>query len=168
MPEELNALASAVGDFIRYWGFRRIHGQIWTVVYLSKEPLSGADLVRQLGVSKALVNDALHELVEHDLLEAEAADGRTNLYRANPKVYDVIKAILANREAVLIQEARQRFEGLKQRLAASDETAVEASRLAELGTMIQAALLALKVVARTSDKGPLAYWKFLAQAQART
>lgn len=42
--EKLRSLSDSVGDFIRHWGFRRIHGQIWTQVFLSKDSLSGAEL----------------------------------------------------------------------------------------------------------------------------
>ena len=168
MSDPLNDLASAVGDFIRFWGFRRIHGQIWTVVYLSKAPLSGADLVRQLGVSKALISDALHELVAHGLLESEPADGRTVLYRANSDVFGIIKNILAGREAVLIQAAKTRFDALRQRAGSSQDAGIDPSRLTEIGSLIHAALVALKVVDKTPQKGPLAYWKFLSQARSKS
>ena len=37
----LKKLAEGFGQFIRYWGFRQIHGEVWSVVYLAPAPLFG-------------------------------------------------------------------------------------------------------------------------------
>ena len=40
--EEGEALAAeAIGDVIRYWGFREILGRVWTILYLPFGALSG-------------------------------------------------------------------------------------------------------------------------------
>ena len=91
---KLRALSESVGDFIRYWGFRRIHGEIWTQVFLSKTSLSGAELTQRLEVSKSLVSPALSELEEYGLIIMTEDGKKTKRYSAAPNVVSVIKDIL--------------------------------------------------------------------------
>ena len=74
-------LSLSIGNFIRYWGFRRIHGAIWTQVFLSKTPLSCTDLTERLGLSKALISPALEELCHYHLIQVVASpNDKTKLY----------------------------------------------------------------------------------------
>ena len=139
--KKLARMADAVGDFIRYWGFRRIHGQIWTQVYLSKESLSGADLVKRLSVSKALVSPALVELEDYGLITAHYKDKKTKTYQARPDVVGVIKKILAEREQVLIAEAALRISDLSRDVKNDQHPLVEMDRLKRLSEMIDFAQL---------------------------
>ena len=45
---ELDELAEFVGEFIQYWGFKRIHGKIWAHLFLSEVPLDATTLVSSL------------------------------------------------------------------------------------------------------------------------
>lgn len=159
----LKAMANTVGDFIRYWGFRRIHGQLWTQIYLSKEPLSGADLVRSLGVSKALVSPALTELLKFNLITYTDTDGRTKKYTANPAVFEVIRTILRQREKRLIEMAQKNFEELLsfENNQHDSNTKIDHDRLKALGEMISAASFALDVVIKSSENDPLSSWSIL-------
>ncbi len=168
----LNHMADAVGDFIRYWGFRRIHGQLWTYIYLAKNPLSGAELTRMIGVSKALVSPALAELIEFKLINYEEPDGRTKKYAANPDVFKVIQNILKNRERVLIKNAQSKCELLeldcKSQMKANKHpeknyVEVESTRLQELDSMIRAAGLALNFVVNTTSDDSLPLWQSLTE-----
>lgn len=144
----LRQLSSSVGDFIRYWGFRRIHGQIWTQLYLSARPVSGADLSRRLKVSKALISSALGELLAYDLILAQDLDGKTKLYRAHPDVFKVIKKILKDREAQLIKNAQDHFNALEQIVAKQpdDQSDLSSKRMQKLGEMISAAALGVDIL----------------------
>jgi DNA-binding transcriptional regulator GbsR (MarR family) len=158
--QQLRALASSVGDFIRYWGFRRIHGQLWTQIYLSKTPLSGAELVKNLQVSKALVSPALSELMKFNLITAIETDGRTKKYSANPEVFEVIQSILREREKKLIATALLNFEKLKQSQKNEHQVKfkVDEQRLSALGEMIAAANMALDFVIKSTESEGLSNW----------
>ena len=106
-------LSQTIGDFIRYWGFRRIHGQIWTQIFLSQKALSGAELTRSLKVSKALVSPALKELLKHKLIFEQRIDAKTKAYTANPDVLGVIRNVLVRREAQLIKKNTKKFSNSK-------------------------------------------------------
>lgn len=135
----LLALSEAIGDFIRYWGFRRVHGQIWTQIFLSAQPLSGSDLTRRLGVSKALVSPALKELQAHNLIFIQSESGKSKKYIANPKVFEVIKSILLEREVKILQRIETAFEGLKLSAKVPADESLDSERMKELDEMIASA-----------------------------
>ncbi len=132
---KLKRLAGSVGDFIRYWGFRRIHGQIWTVVYLSKNPVSGVELTKILQVSKALVSPALKDLESYRLITRLPGDLKTKRYTANADVFAVIKNILETREQVLLTKASKHFFDL----SGEQNLNLEESRVDSLSVMIDSA-----------------------------
>lgn len=159
LMSDWRALAGAVGDFIRYWGFRRIHGEIWTQLYLSPTPLSGVELTRRLEVSKALVSKGLGELQEHGLIRVAGGDGKTVLFEAHPGVFGVIRAILARRERVMIQEAFRRTRVLEGRM--KGDSRLDPERVTNLLAMIQAATSALDLILELSDEAGMEQWPLL-------
>ncbi len=161
--QRLQDLSNAVGDFIRYWGFRRIHGQLWTQIYLSKEPLSGAELMRNLAVSKALVSPALAELENYNLIQAIEVDGRTKRYKAHPDVFKVIRDILKNRERKLILEAQKNFEALNKTVQSASEASqlIDVERLQKTGEMISMALVAADLIIHNTDESAVMNWNLL-------
>lgn len=142
--KEMRALSIAIGNFIRYWGFRRIHGAIWTQLYLSPNPLSATQLVRRLKVSKALVSPALAELEKWKLiLPAQSEDAKTKFFIANPDVFKVIRHVLESREQPLINDAQAKLVELQKKL--NNET-INPQRLADLEGMIQSAQFGLQFI----------------------
>ena len=146
----LSELSDAVGEFIRYWGFKRVHGQLWTHIYLSKSPLSGAELTRALNVSKALVSPALAELLDFKLIECQETNGRTKKYSANPDVFNVIKTILSTRERNLIKNAQNKFE-LLEISKSKEEHGLDVDRMVNLGSMITSAGFALEFIIHNAE-----------------
>lgn len=102
-PPELEDLCEHIGEFIEYWGFKKVHGRIWTHLFLSQHPLDAGQLIERLQVSKALVSMSLSELIGYDVvIEVGKSPRGTLLYAANEKVIDVILAILRRREKRLM------------------------------------------------------------------
>lgn len=102
---ELDEVSERVGDFIQYWGFKRIHGKIWTHLFLSDVPLDATTLVKRLGVSKALVSFSIHDLLAYNVIrEVARGRGRTVLYDANPDVTTVILGVLRLRERKMLTQ----------------------------------------------------------------
>lgn len=157
---QLKALSDNIGDFIRYWGFRRIHGQIWAQVYLSKIPLSPTDLTKRLKVSKALVSKALSELMSYDLLRCYEVNGKSKMYSANPDVYSVIRKILRDREQSLIKSASKNFDLLQasnEKMEAS-ESVLDLGKLKDLGELISSANVAIHFIIGTANSESVAEW----------
>ncbi len=138
-PPELEDLAKEVGDFISYWGFKHVHGRLWTHLYLSETPLDAAQLRQKLGVSKALISLTLSDLMRFNvILEIEKSAHGTQLYVANPDVLDVILNVLRRRERKMLAQAEttHRLLGLlgPEKLKRSG---LEPGRVQSLGEMIQ-------------------------------
>ncbi len=63
MTHRVLQVCDTVGSFIAWWGFKAIHGRVWTLLALRGAPMSQAEIGRTLSVSRALVSGAVHELV---------------------------------------------------------------------------------------------------------
>jgi DNA-binding transcriptional regulator GbsR (MarR family) len=148
--QKLRQLALVVGDFIRYWGFRKIHGEIWTVVFLSQKPLSGVEIERLLDVSKALVSPAIQELVHEGLIRPAASENsKTKRYEAVENVAQVIRGVLRRREQPMLAEAAEKHTALLE--VTDGDEALNTKRLEVLGTMIQSANFSLLALINEDD-----------------
>ena len=147
---KLRQLSLSIGDFIRYWGFRRVHGAIWAQLYLSKTPLSCVDLTERLDLSKALISPALEELVEYDLIyEVEGPNQKTKLYSAEEDVNLVIKKILKNRECELIKKVAENYDKVKS--LPVEKLDISTERLDKISEMVFSANLMLKILVQEED-----------------
>ena len=147
---QLKKLSLSIGDFIRYWGFRRVHGAIWAQLYLSKSPLSCTDLTINLGLSKALISPALDELCQYKLIfEAPAPNDKVRVYSAEQDVNEVIRQILKTRELKILKQIARDFSDLKRR--DSDGGEVNLRRLDRLEEMIFSANVTLEVIIDQKD-----------------
>lgn len=145
----LKGLSLSIGEFIRYWGFRRIHGSIWAQLYLSPSPLSGTELSQRLEVSKALVSPALSELVDWQLIrEVKSGDEKTRLFEAEPDVNTVIRHVLETREKKLLAKISKYQRDME---AAGAIPEVDTARLDSLGQMIGSAELMLTLLLAQKD-----------------
>ncbi|MGE0526638.1 MAG: GbsR/MarR family transcriptional regulator [Bdellovibrionales bacterium] len=145
VPPELEELANEVGDFICYWGFKRIHGRLWTHIYLSRDPLDAGQLMQRLRVSKALISLSLNDLLRYDvILEAGKSARGTQTYAANPDVLDVILNVLRRRERKMLAKTETSHRMLSMLSPESlDRAQLFPERLQSLGRMIEQAQNAL-------------------------
>lgn len=157
---KLRQLSLSVGNFIRYWGFRRIHGAIWTQLYLSKTPLNCTDLASRLGLSKSLVSPALEELCKYKLIvEVPTSNEKTKIYSAEENINDVIMHVLKNREAKILKQISKDFSNVSDSSAKDEDLNPE--RVKSLGEMIFAANLMLEIMQSQTDilKMPMEFEK---------
>ncbi|MCK6573962.1 MarR family transcriptional regulator [Myxococcota bacterium] len=102
-------VAHAAGAFIEYWGFKAIHGRIWTLLALHKEPLPQSEIADLLGVSRSLVSTAIAELTEYGLVRA-VDEHRNAPYEAVIDIWPTIADVLRSREWMLLEGARVALE----------------------------------------------------------
>lgn len=141
LPPEIFQLEDLVGDFMQYWGFKKIHGRIWVHLYTAKEPLDTFELLRRLGVSKGLLSLALRELMEHQVIQPEAlSENGATTYSANPDLWHVITGVLRKREVPMLGAAFAAAEGLS-RVSAKEMAAANLSseRVKSIKTLCQSA-----------------------------
>lgn len=113
LPPELRQLEEIVGQFIEYWGFKRIHGRIWAHLYTSDQPLDSQELMGRLKVSKGLMSIAIRDLIEFQVIE-EAYVGKhgTVFYKANQDLMGVISNVLRTREVPMLGTTQITVESL--------------------------------------------------------
>jgi DNA-binding transcriptional regulator GbsR (MarR family) len=136
---ELDELADKVGEFIQYWGFKKVHGKIWCYLFLSKSPLDAQFLIDRLGISKALVSQSLSELKEFKVIvDLGKGERNTTVYSSNPELTEVIFGVLRSREKKMLCQTYAAFRLLEdlsdQRL---DSDGIDRDKLQRLGTMIR-------------------------------
>lgn len=139
---QLKKLSVSIGEFIRYWGFRKIHGEIWAVVYLSAKPMSGIEICKILKVSKALVSPALKELyIEGLIIQTKSENSKTKRYVAEIDVTKIVHGVLKRREIPMIEKIQKNYNELSSQ-SENNET-VNEERLQKMGSMIQMAQMGL-------------------------
>ena len=104
IPKELENLADQIGEFIEHWGFKKIHGEIWTHIWLAKDPMDATTLVAHLQVSKALVSLATKDLLQYNVIRIVGKGSRRKiLLEANRDIRSVIAKVIINREAQMLE-----------------------------------------------------------------
>lgn len=128
IPPELAELSDQIGDFLEYWGFKKIHGRIWLHLYVAQQPLDAGDLIYRLNISRALVSISITDLLEYSVIQpAGSSSAGTILYRANPELLKVITHVLRIRE-------RKMLARIKSASLHLDELAGSTKERAELST----------------------------------
>jgi len=149
LTQEVDELSDQIGEFIHYWGFKKIHGQVWCHLYLSKCPLDATQLIDRLGVCKGMMSKTISELLEYEVIVAIDDCRKKRRYISNPNIVHVITSILRQREKELIGEIHKHFRAVE---SFSDEQCEEAglghAQVKRLGQMVQFAEFFLNALLR--------------------
>jgi DNA-binding transcriptional regulator GbsR (MarR family) len=154
---QVNRLAEKIGVFIEYWGFKRIHGMIWTHLYLSPRPVSAQELIARLKVSKALISLSLKDLQHYGLIlqTEDSLNKKNKFYIANPDVFSAIRQVLVTREQELLKKTHEEYHLLKTLTeSGADTNMIELERLGSLGLMIGGAESTLQAILAFSEIHP--------------
>jgi DNA-binding transcriptional regulator GbsR (MarR family) len=127
-------VSDVVGRLIEFWGFKRSMGRIWSVLYLSPEPLSAEDLRHSLSLSSGAVSMTLGELLRWGVVRKVWVQGeRKDYFAAEVQLWKMISRVLNEREKAEIAYAIETFEEaiakLEPALRGSDAVARERARL---------------------------------------
>jgi DNA-binding transcriptional regulator GbsR (MarR family) len=109
-PSEV-IVSDVVGRLIEFWGFKRNHGRIWAVLYLSPEALSAEDLRHSLKLSSGAVSMSLTELLRWGVVRRVWVQGeRRDFYVAEVQLWKMISRVFSEREKTEIDAAIEAFE----------------------------------------------------------
>jgi DNA-binding transcriptional regulator GbsR (MarR family) len=109
-PTEV-AVSDVVGRLIEFWGFKRNMGRVWTVLYLSPDPLSAEDLRQALQLSSGAVSMTLSELSRWGVVRRVWIQGeRKDFYTAEVQLWRMISRVFNEREKGEVQAAIVAFE----------------------------------------------------------
>jgi len=138
---ELEDIAEQIGEFIQHWGFKKIHGRIWTHLFLSKDPLDAGELIRRLKVSKALISMSLKDLLEYDVIQ-EVGRGRKGVvyYRASSDITANVVNVLRSRERRMLARMNASYRLLRDVKASEKEASkLDLGQVKALGDLIEVA-----------------------------
>lgn len=142
---ELEDVVTQIGDFIEYWGFKNVHGRIWTHLFLAGCPLDSPELITRLGISKALVSMSISDLMEYNVIRAAGKSERgTIFYECNPDLPSVIANVLRKRERRLLARLSAAVRALGTLPREMDgKCGVEHGRIEKLDEMVRTAEITL-------------------------
>lgn len=104
-------VADAIGRMMQFWGFKRPMGRIWTLLYLSPEPLAAVDLCAELKMSAGAVSMTLSELIKWGAIKKTWRPGeRRDYYEAETSVWKLVRRVLEGRELSLVREFSETLE----------------------------------------------------------
>lgn len=126
----------SMGRISKFWGFSRIMGQLYGLLYLNSEPMTLDQLAEGLMVSKGSVSINVRSLERWGMVEKVwvKAD-RRDFYKAETSFMDIVVKILQEREKKEFDNALKSVSeclGELKPLAASDETKFLKQRLTNM------------------------------------
>jgi DNA-binding transcriptional regulator GbsR (MarR family) len=151
--------ADNIGRLMEFWGFKRPMGRMWTVLFLSAEPLGAAELGERLKMSAGAVSMTLSELVKWGAVKKTWRPGeRRDFYEAETEIWKLVRRVLGDRELTLVRDAGEALSNAVQHVAGSDaERVFKRARLEQLLklTKIGEQLLSALVAGQAVDPSPL-------------
>lgn len=139
-------IADLIGGLMELWGFKRIMGRTWSVLYLSAEPLTAADLQRVLQVSAGSVSMTVSDLLQWGVIKKTWVPGdRRDHYVPETSIWKMVSRVFRERELIHVREAIEAFRAALltlQTLAADRESGAppNAARLRFIADRVQTLL----------------------------
>jgi HTH-type transcriptional regulator, glycine betaine synthesis regulator len=104
-------VSDVIGRLIEFWGFKKNMGRVWSVLYLSPDPLSAEDLRDALKLSSGAVSMTLSELSRWGVVRKVWIQGeRKDFYAAEVQLWRMISRVFNEREKSEIAYAIDAFE----------------------------------------------------------
>jgi DNA-binding transcriptional regulator GbsR (MarR family) len=101
-------MCDMIGNIIESWGFRKVLGKIWTLLYLNPEPLSASEIRDLLAMSTGNVSMALQELERWGIIKrTHGAISRRDYFESETHLWKMISRVFRERERVYIENAHE-------------------------------------------------------------
>jgi HTH-type transcriptional regulator, glycine betaine synthesis regulator len=114
--------ADAIGDIIEHWGFRKVLGRVWTVLFIAAEPLPAAAIGERLSMSAGATSMALTELQRWGVIKRVWRPGeRKEFFEAETDFWRMISKVFDERERLIAESVRERLERAAQMLRDSPQ-----------------------------------------------
>lgn len=115
--------ADAIGDIIEHWGFRKVLGRVWTVLFIAAEPLPAVTLQDRLTMSAGAASMALTELQRWGVVKRVWRPGeRKEFFEAETDFWRMISKVFDERERLLAESVRGRLEKAARLMREADQS----------------------------------------------
>ncbi len=150
-PEE-SQVAEAVGELIAFWGFKKGHGQIWTLLFLRDAQLTAKEIQEAFSLSKGGASQLLKDLEEWQVVKRQKVpDRRAMVFIANTNLLEMIALVFQKRELMVLEKVilslRAVENALEFRPSSSRMTRQRISRMRKSGENV---LRAIRIFLRTA------------------
>lgn len=143
--EEIHeGLMEAMGRITSFWGFSKIMGQLYGLLYLSPKPLTLDEMSESLAISKGNISINIRALERWSMVKAVWVKGdRKDYYEAETDFWKIVKGVLREREKKEFDLALDSVTKLLQKSVETQKTAKTAEaafaieRLKKLEDFIQ-------------------------------
>jgi DNA-binding transcriptional regulator GbsR (MarR family) len=111
-------VAEVIGGLMEFWGFKAVMGRLWTILYLSPEPLPAAELGERLQASTGAVSMALNDLQKWGVVKKSWRPGdRRDYYEPETSIWKMVTRVFRERELTYVRAAIESFESARKLLA---------------------------------------------------
>ncbi len=126
------------GEMGGRWGINRTVGQIYAVLYLSRDALTADDIVDRLGVSRSNVSMGLKELQSWRLVKLEHRPGdRRDFFSAPEDVWQIFKTLAEERQRREVDPTLSMLRDALLEQAGSPEDAYAQQRMRDMHALIE-------------------------------
>ncbi len=99
LPPLVQTFVLHFGEMGSRWGINRTVGQIYALLYLSKEPMNAEYIVERLGVSRSNVSMGLKELQAWNLVRLKHKPGDRRDYFSTPDdIWQIVRTLVEERK----------------------------------------------------------------------
>jgi DNA-binding transcriptional regulator GbsR (MarR family) len=116
-------VADAIGEVMGFWNFKPSMGRVWTVLYLSPQPLSADEIGDRTELSAGSVSMTLQELLQWGVVrKAWIRGSRRRYFEAETDIVAMVTRVFRERELRLIEGTIERIEKALALLEAAERT----------------------------------------------
>jgi DNA-binding transcriptional regulator GbsR (MarR family) len=99
----IGIVAEALGEIIGFWNFKPSMGRVWSVLYLSAQPLDAEQIEARTGLSAGMVSTTIQELLQWGVIRRHPAPGeRRRLFVAETDIWMLVTRVFRERELRLV------------------------------------------------------------------
>jgi DNA-binding transcriptional regulator GbsR (MarR family) len=111
-----HGLMETMGRITSFWGFSKIMGQLYGLLYLSPNPLTLDEMAENLAISKGNVSINIRALERWNMVRQVWVKGdRKDFYEAETDFWKIIKGVLKGREKKEFDQALGSLGGLRKK-----------------------------------------------------
>ena len=130
---EREKLAEVIGEFVKYWGFKSVHGKSWLYIYTSDAPMTATELVDKLGVTKSLVSMVLSDLVKYKVVKrVDIGSAKSPGYESTDDSESAIFSVLKEREHSLLKKIYTQIQSFQKVVDGNKKLEVRAKQLEKM------------------------------------
>lgn len=127
-----------LGEMGSRWGINRTVGQIYALLFVSREPLNADDIVHALGLSRSNVSMGLKELHSWQLVRSQHLPGDRREYFSAPEdIWEIFRVLVEERRKREVDPTLSMLRDALMDEPASEEDRYAAVRMSEMHDLIE-------------------------------